>query len=322
MAVKNYKQGDSRWRSNTYAGNTMAGAGCGPTACANIIGDVKSNITPVDTAKWLTNHGYAIYRNGTSWYGIAACIDAYGLDCTQLNSSNQYGKTNTKYEVEWKQKMATNEYYGILLMGKGNFTKGGHYITIVKVDSSKGYYVHDPATSARDGWHPWSHFNGDVKVFYLIKKKPSSIKVLHSDSSSSSDDKRMIIKSGQVHANNFCDAKLAVDGISGPETNKAKVKVLQRAMNLDYSAGLEEDCSFGSLSKAALKGHFVKKNEEQYMVTACEILLMLNGYNPNGVECPGQFGNGLEKAVNEFKKDKGLEQNGICDEATFLALIS
>lgn len=322
MAVKNFKQGDSRWRRNNYAANTMAAAGCGPTACANIIGDIKSNITPVDTAKWLSDHGFAVPHNGTSWFGIAACIDAFGLDATQLNSANQYGKVNTKYEQEWKQKMSTHNYYGILLMGKGKFTRGGHYITIVKTDAYKGYYVHDPATSSRDGWHPWDDFSGDVKVFYLIKKKVTATQIITNNEVAITDPKRILIKNGQIHANNFCNARLAVDGYAGTETQKAKVKVLQHAMNLDYNAGLKVDGINGSNTKAKLKGHFVKKGEKQYMVTACEILLMLNGYNPNGVESPGTFGGGLEKAVNEFKRDKGLEQNGICDEATFLALIS
>ena len=47
----------------------------------------------------------------------------------------------------------------------------------------------------------------------------------------------------------------------------------------------------------ALKGHTVRKGESQYMVTALQILLMLKGYNPNGVESPGSFGSGCESAL-------------------------
>lgn len=130
-----------------------------------------------------------------------------------------------------------------------------------------------------------------------------------------------IIKDGQVHARNFAVPGLKSDGIPGPETNKAKIKVLQQAMNLDYRAGLSVDGIWGSRSEAALKGHTVRRGETQYMVTALEILLMLNGYNPNGLENPGTFGSRLEAAVRQFQKDHGLSVDGIAGYNTFKALI-
>lgn len=130
-----------------------------------------------------------------------------------------------------------------------------------------------------------------------------------------------IIRDGQVHARNFAVPGLKSDGIPGPETNKAKIKVLQQAMNLDYRAGLSVDGIWGSRSEAALKGHTVRRGETQYMVTALEILLMLNGYNPNGLENPGIFGSRLEAAVRQFQKDRGLSVDGIAGYNTFKALI-
>lgn len=130
-----------------------------------------------------------------------------------------------------------------------------------------------------------------------------------------------IIRDGQVHARNFAVPGLKSDGIPGPETNKAKVKVLQQAVNLDYRAGLSVDGIWGSRSEAALKGHTVRRGETQYMVTALEILLMLNGYNPNGLENPGVFGSRLEAAVRQFQKDRGLSVDGIAGYNTFKALI-
>lgn len=130
-----------------------------------------------------------------------------------------------------------------------------------------------------------------------------------------------IIRDGQVHARNFAVPGLKSDGIPGPETNKAKIKVLQQAMNLDYRAGLSVDGIWGSRSEAALKGHTVRRGETQYMVTALEILLMLNGYSPNGLENPGTFGSRLEAAVRQFQKDHGLSVDGIAGYNTFKALI-
>ena len=139
---------------------------------------------------------------------------------------------------------------------------------------------------------------------------------------STGTSKKDIVKEGQMWANKFTGSNLELDGKRGPLTKKAGIKVLQVAMNKDYNAGLDVDGSFGPKTKAALGTHYVKRNERQYMVTAAEILLMLNGYDPNGVEMPGNFGGGMERATNAYKKDKGMVANGIVDADTFKALIS
>lgn len=131
-----------------------------------------------------------------------------------------------------------------------------------------------------------------------------------------------VVKAGQMHANNFVGAGLEPDGIRGELTKKAGIMVLQQGMNLDYKSGLEVDGIWGTKSKAALADHFVKYGETQYMVTACEILLMLKGVNPNGVECPGEFGSGLEAAVREYQSKNGLKVDGICGRETFKSLIA
>ncbi|MFR6329635.1 MAG: peptidoglycan-binding domain-containing protein, partial [Eisenbergiella sp.] len=130
-----------------------------------------------------------------------------------------------------------------------------------------------------------------------------------------------IVRDGQIHANNFVNVGLDPDGHRDPATIIGGIKVLQHAMNLDYNAGLVIDGSFGPASQAALGNHYVKKGEVQYMVTAAQIRLTLRGYNPNGVECSGSFGNGCEVAVKNFQMAYGLTPTGICDSNTFRALI-
>lgn len=131
-----------------------------------------------------------------------------------------------------------------------------------------------------------------------------------------------IVRDGQMHANNFVGAGLNPDGIRGELTKKAGIMVLQQGMNLDYESGLEVDGIWGTKSETALADHYVKYGETQYMVTACEILLMLKGVNPNGVECPGEFGSGLEAAVREYQSKNGLKVDGICGRETFKSLIA
>lgn len=108
-----------------------------------------------------------------------------------------------------------------------------------------------------------------------------------------------VIKSGQTHAVQFTGKKIQIDGITGPETNSMKSRVLQHAINKDYNAKIAEDGLFYSASKKALGSHYVKKGETQYMVTAAEILMELNGIDPKGVEYPGIYGSGLTNAAKQ-----------------------
>ena len=115
-----------------------------------------------------------------------------------------------------------------------------------------------------------------------------------------------IVEKGQKHAIEFTGVQIAVDGKVGPETRAMKARVLQHAMNLDYKKNpIVEDGKFGSKSKAKLGTHYVKKGERQYMVTAAEILMELNGIDPNGVEYPGHYGNGLTKATAQYFNNAG-----------------
>lgn len=113
-----------------------------------------------------------------------------------------------------------------------------------------------------------------------------------------------IIKKGQTEANKFAGCNITVDGIRGTETKKAAVKVVQTGLNKDYGAGLTVDGIWGSATDAAFCSHYVKVSECQWMVTALEILCLLKGKNPKGVEYPGVFGQGLKKACGTSKATK------------------
>lgn len=112
---------------------------------------------------------------------------------------------------------------------------------------------------------------------------------------------------GQQHAINFTGVKIAVDGIVGKDTKRMGVRVVQRAMNLDYGSTIVVDGIVGRRTLAKAGRHYVKRGEKQYLVTALEILCLLQGKNPNGVECPGIFGGGLASACGtEFVYAKDM----------------
>ncbi len=173
-------------------------------------------------------------------------------------------------------------------------------------------------------------YNGDILV---TKTKGHTVIVVsgrprtNADSgsngnASSSQTSKDIIALGQQHANNFVQAGLTPDGVRGENTRRAGVKVLQHALNCDYNSNLVVDGMWGAKSRNALGNHYVKRGEKQFMVTALEILLMLKGYDSKGVECPGIFGGGLERAVKRYQADHGLTVDGKAGSATFLSLIS
>lgn len=116
--------------------------------------------------------------------------------------------------------------------------------------------------------------------------------------------KSSLISIGQREANKFVNANIVEDGVRGDKTKKAAIKVIQKALNMDYNAGLKIDGIWGSATDKAFGNHYVEVGERQYLVSALEILCYLKGKNPNGVEYPGYFGNGLKKACGKSKAVK------------------
>ena len=137
----------------------------------------------------------------------------------------------------------------------------------------------------------------------------------------SSGSSNSIIATGQQHSINFTGHAIATDGIYGSKTKTNGIRCVQNACNLDYGSGLAVDGAFGTKSSSALGSHYVKKGETQYLVTAIEILLMLRGYDPQGVECPGVFGSGLQAAVKQYQSDAGLKVDGVAGKNTFKSLM-
>ena len=167
--ICDYLQNDPRWANHPYSspGGTMADSGCGPTAVADVVCEL-----PPTVADWMTAAGCAApYGQGTYWSGIIPTCEHFGHSGVQLNGNDLYGQRASYTEKQWITLMQTGDYYGILLMGKGYFTQGGHFIAIEEVsyDSAKCY---DPAWSVRSGWHTWyDYYQGCVKVFYLVEKE-------------------------------------------------------------------------------------------------------------------------------------------------------
>lgn len=157
---------------------------------------------------------------------------------------------------------------------------------------------------------------GHTEMVYEINGQTAA-----SATPAATSSKKDIVKAGQMHANNFTGAGLVVDGIRGTLTKKAGIMAVQTALNLDFKAGLVVDGEWGPKSAAALKKRSVRLGSTRYLVTAVEILLMLKGYNPNGVECPGQFGSGCAATTGRYQTDHSLKADKIAGYNTIKSLI-
>ncbi|MED4159618.1 N-acetylmuramoyl-L-alanine amidase [Shouchella clausii] len=111
--------------------------------------------------------------------------------------------------------------------------------------------------------------------------------------------------------------KVVVDGLKGPKTHQALVKVYQNELNKQFGAGLSVDGIPGSKTYAAARN--VRKGAKGNLTRVLQALLYLAGFNPGPFD--GHFGDGTEKAVRTFQKSIGLSVDGIAGKATWKALL-
>ncbi len=174
-----YKQNDTRWSSNTYAvdgeNSTIKSAGCGPTAMADVLAAIVSPyIDPVTCASWARQHGYKIYKSGTSYSYLVAQGAAYGVTIDRINTSNIYGKSNNIAHTRALNELQKGNWV-IACMGKGLWTSSGHYIVAYGYSNGK-VYINDPAsTKAIRACNDWNIFIAQVKYYWVVNV-PDKIK--------------------------------------------------------------------------------------------------------------------------------------------------
>lgn len=162
-----YKQYDKRWASTVYTKNntynkkqTIKNSGCGPTAMADVVATWwDSKVTPATLAKMSVEHGYRTENSGTSAGFFKYIAEKY--------KASKYIQT-TSYATAEK---ALKE--GALIvanMGKGLFTKGGHYICWWKTDGTYNY-TNDPASSSsKRAKQAVKYIKNEAKRFFIFFK--------------------------------------------------------------------------------------------------------------------------------------------------------
>lgn len=135
-----YAQTDSRWAQEYYgAKDTIEQYGCGPTALSIVVSNLtKYKLDPVQMSEWAYENGYWFEKSGSTHNLIPEGAKAFGLQVQ--------GVENT-YEANEKLRTALERGSMVIaLMGKGSFTRSGHFIVFYGINEDGLVDVADPAS--------------------------------------------------------------------------------------------------------------------------------------------------------------------------------
>ena len=139
MEVTYYNQLDERWANSMYGtSSTIGEAGCGPTSMSIVISTLTGKPhDPVELCKWSVDNGHRCEGNGSYHSLIPAAAKAYGLTCE--------GDLTAQGIVD----ALSSGKLVVVIMSKGHFTNGGHFIVLRGVTSEGKILVADPASYKR-----------------------------------------------------------------------------------------------------------------------------------------------------------------------------
>ena len=119
-----YMQTDPRWGNKIYGGeDTIAKYACGPTSMAIVVSSLTDiGIDPEQMSAWAFGKGYWYPQSGSLHSVVNGTAKAFGL--------KSEGVGNDSDTPEKVKKALKNGDMVVVLMGKGHFTKGGHFIVL------------------------------------------------------------------------------------------------------------------------------------------------------------------------------------------------
>jgi len=134
-----YSQLDSRWKNINYGRTgTIGRSGCGPTSLAIVVSTfTDTRINPVEMAEWSYQNAYYCEGAGSYHSLIPAGAKHWGLKVK--------GNAKPQEIVD----ALSNGKLVIAIMGKGHFTKHGHYMVLRGVTEDGKILVADPASIKR-----------------------------------------------------------------------------------------------------------------------------------------------------------------------------
>ena len=132
-------QTDSRWANKKYGTSTIKISGCGTTSVSMVVsGLTGKTVTPDVVSSW-AGPKYYVRGAGSSWALFDGAAKKWGLKVTQISKRNP-------------QAILNNLKKGnpiIVSMGRGDFTRSGHFIVLRGVDKNGKILVNDPYSLKR-----------------------------------------------------------------------------------------------------------------------------------------------------------------------------
>lgn len=169
-----YLQTDPKWAGMDYSAagesTTIGASGCGPTAMAMVLATwADRSVTPQSECAWALAHGYKAPHSGTYYGYFPPAAQRYGLSCYQLNYRNLYGDSKSAYHAQVKDAMDRGDLV-IACMGKGTWTRSGHYVLVYGIQGNT-IYINDPASTrpARTRGD-YGTFRKEVKYYWVIER--------------------------------------------------------------------------------------------------------------------------------------------------------
>ncbi len=155
-----FNQLDERWANTMYGTtDTIGVAGCGPTALAIVIANLKGEtVEPDEVAEWSYENGYVCEGSGSYISLIPNAAEHYGLTVEKLGKSS--AEELTEHLEAGKMIIA--------IMGKGHFTSTGHFIVLRGITEDGKVLVADPVSLNR------SEKEWDISIFLEEVKNAGS----------------------------------------------------------------------------------------------------------------------------------------------------
>lgn len=171
-----YLQTDPRWSNIDYSAagekTTIGASGCGPTSMAMVLATwADPTVTPKTECAWALHHNpsYKAPNQGTYYSYFVPAAERYGLTCKRLNTANIHGNSKSSYHDQAKAEVLKGNLV-IACMGKGLWTRSGHYVLVWWIEGST-IYINDPAsTKAARTRGDYSLFRQQVKYYWVIER--------------------------------------------------------------------------------------------------------------------------------------------------------
>ena len=169
-----YLQTDPKWDACDYSAKgeqtTIGASGCGPTAMAMVLATwVDKSVNPKTECAWALAHGFKAPHQGTYYGYFEAAGRRYGLNTYRLNYTNLYGNAKSAYHAQAKDALDRGALV-IACMGKGNWTRSGHYVLVWKIVGNV-VYINDPASTKPVRTRgAYSLFKWQVKYYWVIER--------------------------------------------------------------------------------------------------------------------------------------------------------